>query len=680
MPNRLRDETSPYLLQHRDNPVDWYPWGPEALEKARTEDKPILLSIGYSACHWCHVMAHESFENPEIAALMNAHFVNIKVDREERPDLDSLYMGAVQAMTGQGGWPMTVFLTPEGHPFYGGTYFPPADAHGRPGFPTLLSELARAYREQRAEVDASGERISEHLNRRLEAAVPPAALTTALLDDAAQHLRRRFDPVNGGFGGAPKFPPSMALEFLLRDDVRTGNPHDRDMVARTLAHMHRGGLYDHLGGGFHRYAVDAEWRVPHFEKMLYDNALLSRLYLLAYQAFAQPVHREVVEETLDWVAREMRSPEGGFYSTLDADSEGEEGAFYVWTPESVRAAVGRAAAVVFELAYDVTPEGNFEGKSVLNLRQPLETTAQQLGYSLGMLKEELTLIRARLFDARSARVAPARDEKVLTAWNGMMLRAFAEAARVLEREDYREIAVINADFLLSRMRRDGLLLRSYRDGKAKLNAYLEDYANLIDGLIALHEATFAPRWLEEGRALADAMIAEFWDPDLPGFHDVGRHHEELVARPRDVYDNATPSGNSVACDVLLRLSAYLGDEAYRACAMQAIEGLSGAMGKYPDGFGRLLCALDFALAPTKEVAIIGPLGEHATCALVRAAFADYVPHKVVAAAPAATATPIVFLRDRPVWRDRPTAYVCVDRKCGLPVTDPEALAAEIRRT
>ncbi|MBO9542199.1 thioredoxin domain-containing protein [bacterium] len=679
MPNRLKDETSPYLLQHRDNPVDWHPWGPEALEKAKAEDKPILLSIGYSACHWCHVMAHESFETPAIAALMNEHFVNVKVDREERPELDHLYMTAVQAMTGQGGWPLTVFLTPDGRPFYGGTYFPPEDAFGRPGFPTVLAQLAKAHRERRAEVEASGEQFRAFLNRRLEASVPSTTLNTALLDNAAHHLRLRFDPVHGGFGGPPKFPPSLGLELLLRDFVRTGNAHDRDMVEATLDRMHRGGLYDHLGGGFHRYAVDAEWRVPHFEKMLYDNALLSRLYLIGYQAFERPDYREVVEETLDWVVREMRASEGGFYSSLDADTEGEEGKFYVWTPDEVRAVVGPGAAAVFELAYDVTPKGNFEGKSVLNLRQPIEAIAPLLGYSIGQLNEELTLIRARLFDARAERVAPGRDDKILTAWNGMMLRAFAEAARVLDRADYREVALLAAEFLLSRLQRDGLLLRSYKDGVAKLNAYLEDYANLIDGLLSLYEATFDPHWIEEAKRLADTMIAEFWDPSLPGFYDVGKHHEALVAQARNVYDNATPSGNSVACDVLLRLSAYLGDEGYRSYAMQAMEGLSGVMAKYPDGFARLLCALDFALAPTREVAIVGSPSLPDTCALVKAAFSRYAPHQLVAAAPQAEPGPIVFLRDRPAIDGKPTAYVCEGQTCGLPLTDPQALAQEVSR-
>ncbi len=679
MPNRLAHETSPYLVQHQDNPVDWYPWGPEALERAKNEDKPILLSIGYSACHWCHVMAHESFENPDIAALMNEHFINVKVDREERPDLDSLYMAAVTAMTGQGGWPMTVFLTPDGRPFFGGTYFPPAPRYGHPGFPTVLTQVARTYRERRQEVEEGANRIFDHLRAHLGPKAHVDTLDTALLDEAAQNLRRQYDPVNGGFGHAPKFPPSMSLEFLLRNFRRTDNQEDRRIVEHTLDRMAAGGMYDHVGGGFHRYSVDAEWLVPHFEKMLYDNALLSRLYVLAHQAFKKPELRGVAEETYDWVIREMTSPEGGFYSTLDADSEGEEGKFYVWTPDEVAEALGNpAAAKVFDTAYGVTPEGNFEGKSIPNLLEPVEQRADELGMSQGRLLQELALMRPKLFAHREQRVRPGRDEKILTAWNGLMLRSFAEAARILDRDDYRQVAVRNAEFVLTMLRRDGKLLRSFKDGEAKFNAYLEDYANLIDGLLSLYEATFDSRWMEEARALSTVMIDEFWDDARQEFYDTGKSHEALIARPQERFDNATPAGNSVACDVLLRLSLYLGDERMRGMAETALKNLGALMRKYPKGFGRMLCALDFALADAKEVAIIGHWHDPQAKAMVHAAFAEYAPHKVVAGTePGAGPGPVVFLRDRPALNEQPTAYICTGQTCGLPLTDPQELAKEI---
>ncbi|HEY9855172.1 MAG TPA: thioredoxin domain-containing protein [Stenomitos sp.] len=681
MPNRLARETSPYLLQHRDNPVDWYPWGPEALERARAEDKPILLSIGYSACHWCHVMAHESFEDPAIARLMNDHFINIKVDREERPDLDSLYMAAVTALTGQGGWPMTVFLTPDGRPFFGGTYFPPAPRYGHAGFPAVLTQVAEAYRERRAQVEEGAGRIFDHLRAHLGPQANMGALTPELLDQAVETLRQQFDPVNGGFGGAPKFPPAMTLEFLLRAYRRAHRHEDRHMVELTLDQMAAGGLYDHLGGGFHRYSVDEKWLVPHFEKMLYDNALLSRLYVLAHQALKKPEYREVAEATYDWVIREMTSPEGGFYSTLDADSEGEEGKFYVWTPDEVARALDHpAAAKVFNTAYDITPEGNFEGKSIPNLLRPLEKTADGLGYSKSKLVLELAEMRPELFDVRSKRVPPGRDEKILTAWNGMMMRSFAEAARVLDREDYRQVAVRNAEFLLTMLRRDGKLLRTFKDGQAKYNAYLEDYANLIDGLLALYEATFDQRWMDEAHTLAATMIDEFWDEDTQRFYDTGKSHEALIARPQERFDNATPAGNSVACEVLVRLSIYLGDHRYRQIAMTSMESVGALMRKYPNGFGRLLCALDFALAAPKEIAIIGRWHDPSAHAMVQAAFSQYAPHKVVAGTePDGNPGPVVFLRGRPAIGEQATAYVCTGETCGLPLTDPESLAQELGR-
>ncbi len=545
--NRLIYETSPYLRQHAHNPVDWYPWGEEALRRAREEDKPILLSIGYSACHWCHVMERESFENEQIAALMNQHFVNIKVDREERPDLDALYMGAVQAMTQHGGWPLTVFLTPDGVPFYGGTYFPPEPRHGMPGFPQVLLAVADAYRNRRGDVVAQAARVRKFLeqaNRSLPGRQD--LLQETLLSQATTAALRQLDPRYGGFGGAPKFPQPMTLEFLLRAWKRWSDPQPLHAVELTLEQMARGGIYDQLGGGFHRYSVDARWLVPHFEKMLYDNALLARLYLHAYQATGKVLYRRVAEETLDYVVREMTGPHGGFYSSQDADSEGVEGKFYLWTPEEVAAVLGERDARAFNALYDVTPQGNFEHRSILHLERPLDEVAAELGMAPAELEAVVAWARPKLYAAREQRVRPGRDEKVITAWNGLMLRAFAEAARVLERPDYRGLAVRNAKFVLGTLWQNGRLLRTFKDGQARIPAYLEDYALYSGGLLTLYEATFDPRWFRAARELADQMLALFWEPGDEAFYDTGHDQEQLVARPREVTDNAMPSGNSAA--------------------------------------------------------------------------------------------------------------------------------------
>jgi uncharacterized protein YyaL (SSP411 family) len=476
--NRLANETSPYLLQHKDNPVDWYPWGSEALAKAKAEDKPILVSIGYSACHWCHVMEHESFEDPETAAVMNEHFVNVKVDREERPDVDALYMTAVQAMTGHGGWPLNVFLMPDGTPFYGGTYWPPEDRMGMPAFQRVLEAVADTYRTQREQIEEQGERVRDVLQQAMSVQPEPGEIEERLISEAVELLGQRFDARHGGFGGAPKFPQASVLEFLLRADRFLDSARARTMVTTTLDRMAAGGIYDQIGGGFHRYAVDAIWLVPHFEKMLYDNAQLARLYLDAYRLTGTPRYREVVEETLDYVLREMTSPEGGFYSTQDADSEGEEGKFYVWTPEEIDAAVGPEDGRVLRAYYGVEPGGNFEGKSILFRPNSDEAVATTLGLSVAELREQVRAASAKLRAARDKRVWPGRDEKVLASWNGMMLRAFAEASRALDRPDYRAAAVRSAEFLLTTMSRDGRLLHTYKDGRARIAGFLDDYANV----------------------------------------------------------------------------------------------------------------------------------------------------------------------------------------------------------
>ncbi len=681
MANRLANETSPYLLQHKDNPVDWYPWGEEALARAREEDKPILLSVGYSACHWCHVMERESFEDEETARMMNEHFVNIKVDREERPDIDSIYMSAVQALTRHGGWPMTVFLTPDGAPFYGGTYFPPVPSRGMPSFQQLLLSLADAYENRRDEVARSAESVRDYLRASTGTTLPKSETPgEQLLDSAAASLLSQLDRRFGGFGGAPKFPQAMNLEVLLRHHHRKDDRAALDAVELSLRQMANGGIYDQLGGGFARYSVDEYWLVPHFEKMLYDNALLSRLYLETYQATGDAFYRRIAEETLDYVLRDMTSEEGGFYSAEDADSEGEEGKFYVWTPVEIDAVLDPEDAKLAARYWDVTERGNFEGKNILHVPRPPEAVAAEFDLAPEELWARIAEIREKLFEAREGRVRPGRDEKVLAAWNGLMLRSFALAARVTGREDYRAAAVKNATFLLAKLKEDGRLYRSYKDGRARFNGYLEDYAMVADGLVALYEATFEPRWLVEADALCDAVSELFWDEESRAFYDTPADHEELVTRPRDVYDNASPSGTSVATEVLLKLALLLDRNDYRQRAEDVLEELSGAMEKIPGGFGRLLCALDFSTSEPREVAIIGEPDAPDTKGLVDAVYGRYLPNKVVAGrAPddEEAASLIPLLAERPTRDGRATAYVCVQYACQTPTTDPEELSRQL---
>jgi uncharacterized protein YyaL (SSP411 family) len=681
MTNRLADETSPYLLQHAHNPVDWYPWGPEALERARAEDRPILLSVGYSACHWCHVMERESFEDEATAAQMNERFVCIKVDREERPDVDSIYMTAVQQMTGRGGWPMTVFLTPAGAPFYGGTYYPPAPRYGMPSFRQVLAAVWEAWRERRAEVDASADDLREML-RQTAAVLPTAsALDASVLDRAFTELARRFDPRWGGFGAAPKFPQAMVLELLLRHWKRTGSAEALEMATLTLRRMAEGGMYDHVGGGFARYSTDAQWLVPHFEKMLYDNALLARVYLHAWQAAGDPEHRRVVEETLGWVMREMTSPEGGFYSALDADSEGEEGKFYLWTADEVDALLGADDGRLFRRYYDVSDGGNFEGKNILHTAHTLDAVAAAEGVTLERLREVVERGRRVLYEARAKRVWPGLDDKVLTSWNAMMLHAFAEAARVLERDDWRKAAVRCADLLLGALRPGGRLMRTYKEGRARIPAFLEDHALLVEALLALYEATWDARWVREARSLADELLERFWDDGAGVFYDTARDAEELVVRPRDVFDNATPSGSSAAVMALLRLGELVGEGRYRAVAERALAGSMELMARVPAGFGHLLNALDFALSAPTEIAIVGnPAAEDAR-ALLRTVSRAYLPNAVLAFRTPDTgdadARLIPLLEGRTAQGGRATAYVCERLACKQPVTDASSLAEQL---
>ncbi|CAN5617585.1 thioredoxin domain-containing protein [soil metagenome] len=680
MANRLANETSPYLLQHKDNPVDWYPWGEEALKKARDEDKPVLLSVGYSACHWCHVMERESFEDEETARMMNEHFVSVKVDREERPDIDSIYMSAVQALTKHGGWPMTVFMTPDGAPFYGGTYFPPVPSRGMPSFQQLLMSLADAYENRREDVLQSAESVRDYLKAATGAAIPQSTLGPELLDAAAKSLMSQIDRRFGGFGGAPKFPQTMNLEVLLRHYHRTEDQNALASVELTLQKIATGGIYDQLCGGFARYSVDERGLVPHFEKMLYDNALLSRIYLETYQATGDEFYKRIAEETLDYVIRDMTSPEGGFYSAEDADSEGEEGKFYVWTPAEIEEALDPEEAEIALRYWDVTEAGNFEGKNILNVPRPPEAVAEEFGVSPDELWGRIEGIRDKLLAVREERVRPGRDEKVLAAWNGLMLYSFASAARVLDRDDYRKVAETNANFLLEKLRSDGRLRRSYKDGRARFNGYLEDYAMVAGGLVALYEAGFEPRWLEEADSLCAAISELFWDESRSSFYDTPVDHEELVTRPRDVYDNAAPSGTSVAAEVLLKLALFLDRYDYRQRAESVLEDLSGGMEQLPGAFGRLLAALDFHLSRTREIAIVGEPGEADTQALIETIYARYLPNKVVAGREPeddGAAGFIPLLSDRPMRDGKATAYVCEGYACQNPTTDPDELKEQI---
>ena len=679
--NRLASETSPYLLQHAHNPVDWYPWSPEAFELARREDKPVLLSVGYSACHWCHVMERESFENDDIAALMNQLFVSIKVDREERPDVDQIYMQAVQSMTGRGGWPMTVFLTPDGVPFYGGTYFPPEDRHGMPAFPRLLRSIADAYHSRRSEVLEAGRQLVETMGQSGRLSGSTSLLGRDVLTRAYLGISGEFDERDGGLGQAPKFPQPMTWEAVLRVARRTGDARGLGMLRHTLTRMARGGIYDQLGGGFHRYSVDGQWLVPHFEKMLYDNAQLASLYLHGWLATGEPLYRRIAEETLDYVRREMTHPAGGFYSAQDADSEGVEGKFFVWSADEIRAVLGDPALARAALAYWGVDDGpNFEGHSILFVPREPEEVAGTLGMTVDELMTAIGRARALLHAAREPRVHPALDDKVLASWNGLMLAAFAEAASVLGRADYLAAAVRNAEFLGKQMVRDGRLLRSWKDGQARITGYLEDYSMVGAGLLSLYEATFDRRWLDESRRLAEEALRLFWSADLNAFFDTGHDQEALVVRPRNLFDNAVPSGTSVAIDWLLRLAVIVGEERYEAIALKALRPMADLMQRYPSGFGRYLSALDFHLGPVAEVALVWRPGEErAMGPLLDTVFGRYQPNRVVvgAAEGEAAAAGLPLLAERATVGGRPTAYVCRHYVCQLPVTEPDALARQL---
>ena len=680
--NRLIDETSPYLLQHAHNPVDWYPWGEEALNLAKNLDKPILLSIGYSACHWCHVMERESFENEKIAAIMNKYYINIKVDREERPDLDEIYMSAVQIMTGSGGWPMTVFLTPELKPFYGGTYFPPDDRYGRPGFPKLLEAVEGAYRSKREEINEQAEKLVSHINQISNPkGVENLSLNDKIIEQAFYHYQNRFDSQHGGFGQAPKFPPGMGLILLLRYWKRSGNSRALHIVEFTLEKMARGGMNDQLGGGFHRYSTDEIWLAPHFEKMLYDNSLLTVTYLEAFQATGKPFYREVVEETLGYVLREMYDQKnGGFYSTQDADSEGEEGKFFVWTPDEVEQILGQVDAKVFCDFYDVTDHGNFEHQNILWVKTPTDLYTKKTNLEQTDLIKILNRCKKKLFDAREKRIKPGLDDKILTSWNGLMIRSMGLAYQILGDPRYLEAAETSAKFILKELvQKNGHLLRTHRAGKSHLNACLEDYSYFIAGLIELYQASFDPHWLREANRLNQIMISQFWDSQNGGFFFTGKDHPKLIVRSKSAYDGATPSGASMAVHVLLRLAILLNQPDLREKAKITFSLYDHTMKTAPSGSAQMLCGVDFLIDAPKEIAIVGnPLSEQ-TQEILRNIHRRFVPNKVIALLNPNTEEKqeieelIPLLAGKTSIDGKTTIYVCQNYACQLPTTDIDDL-------
>jgi uncharacterized protein len=676
MVNNLINENSPYLLQHANNPVNWFPWGEEALTKARTENKPIFLSIGYAACHWCHVMAHESFENEDTATFMNEHFVNIKVDREERPDIDAIYMQATVAMTGSGGWPMSVFLTPDLKPFYAGTYFPPVQRYNIPAFKDVLAGIARAYEEEPDEILRVSSEVSSHLQRSLASEQnSDSTFQQEHLKAVAKALVDAYDWGYGGWGQAPKFPQPMTIEFLLRR-YAAGDEDALKPAIHVLKAMSRGGMYDVVGGGFSRYSVDNFWRVPHFEKMLYDNAQLVRAYLHAWQITKEPHFKHIVIETLDFVAREMTHPAGGFYSSLDADSEGDEGKFYVWTLEEMREVL-KEESEFFEAAYGITPRGNWEGKTVLQRVLDDDSLAARFKLDPKTVQAKLSEGHSRLLAARSSRIRPGTDDKILTAWNGLMLAAVAEAARGIDETElqhkYQILATRSAEFLLDALRPDGKLKRSWRQGKITNEVFLEDYAALILGLIELYQTDFQDKWFAFAQELTAEMLDLFSDPNN-GFFDTSKDNQDLLLRPKDLQDNATPSGNSLACEVLLKLAAFTDNGPYRDIAEKSLGLVANQALRYPTSFARWLSAADFALGNVKQVAVVYGMDLDMAREFLQTIQWQYRPNTVVAASsyPPSKSAPSLLV-DRPVVDGKPTVYVCEGFVCKLPVTSTAEL-------
>ena len=669
--NHLIHETSPYLLQHAHNPVDWYPWGDEALQKAKSENRPILLSIGYSACHWCHVMERESFEDEKIAELMNNLFVNIKVDREERPDLDEIYMNAVQMLTGRGGWPMTVFLTPDGKPFYGGTYFPPADRYGVPGFPKILQGVANAYREKPEDVERSVEQILTALQRMSVSAESQRDFSQDIIAQSAEQLAQSYDAEHGGLGKAPKFPNVGVYEVFLRNYHRSKKSRFLDMVTNTLTKMARGGIYDHLGGGFHRYSVDEKWLVPHFEKMLYDNAQLIRIYAQVYCVTQESFFKQVVDETMNYLMREMLHTEGGFYSTQDADSEGEEGKFFVWTEAEITRLLGEDASEIFCRIYDVTEQGNFEDKNILHPILTLEQASKFFRRDLKEIESLVSEAKRKLFQEREKRIKPFRDEKILTSWNGLALSGIAEAIKISPHPSYLEAAQRTVDFIFSKMFRDGHLLHTYKSGTAKILGYLDDYAFLAAGLLDLFEATLDRSHANRATALVETMLNEFWDESGGGFFYTGRSHEQLIAQSKPIFDGSIPSGNAIATQVLLRSYHYTGNADHLKRAEKILRTYYSAMEKQPFGFAHMLAALDFYLAKPKEIVLVGDRKASETKHLLHRIQSLYLPNRTLQLAnpdePLDEIAP--QLAGKKAIAGKPTVYVCHNFTCSQPVVD-----------
>jgi uncharacterized protein YyaL (SSP411 family) len=668
--NRLIHETSPYLLQHAHNPVDWYPWSEEAFEKAKKENKPVLLSIGYSACHWCHVMERESFENEKIAALMNELFVNIKVDREERPDLDEIYMNAVQMLTGRGGWPMTMFLTPEGKPFYGGTYFPPEDRQGMPGFPRILQGVAQAYRERPADVEKSVAQILETLHHMAESQPSEKDFAPGIIAESCEKIARAYDSENGGLGQAPKFPNPGVYELFLRYYSESGDERYLTMVAQTLSKMAQGGIYDHVGGGFHRYSVDAKWLVPHFEKMLYDNAQLLRIYSQAYVITREPLYKTVVEESAGYLLREMHQPEGGFYSTQDADSEGDEGKFFVWTLAEIDALLGAEDGEVFARMYDVTEEGNFEERNILHPILTVDQASKFFRKEKSEIEALIARTKEKLFTAREKRIKPFRDEKIIAAWNGLLLSGLAEAIKITGASSCLEASRRTVEFIFGRMFRDGYLLHVYKDGQAKLRGYLDDYAFVALGLLDLYEVLLDRSLIDRAMELADIMLREFWDERGGGLFYTGKSHQPLISRAKPVFDASIPSGNAIAAQLLLRLYHLVGAEDYHTRAETILRSYYDAMVSQPFGFAHMLCALDQYLHPAKEIVIVGERSDARTTDLIKEIHSLYLPNKAVLIfAPGESLEKVSPLMVGKQQIDgRPTAYVCQNFTCSAPVT------------
>ena len=688
--NRLADATSPYLLQHAHNPVDWYPWGEEAFERARAEDKPIFLSVGYSACHWCHVMERESFENEAIAAFLNEHFVSIKVDREERPDVDDIYMTAVQMMTGSGGWPMSVFLTPDLKPFYGGTYYPPSDMMGRPGFMTLLHALADAWENKRQEVLSNADDLTRLVTQSMTETAGAGNVTPALIEQAVAQLEASFDPEYGGWGRAPKFPSSPSIRLLLREFLRTAEPKLLHMATTTLDKMAYGGMYDQLGGGFARYSVDNEWLVPHFEKMLYDNAQLAQAYIEAYQLTKDPLYRRIATEIFEYELRDMRDARGGFHSAEDADSEGEEGKFYLWTYDEIMGVLGNEDGELFAAYYNVQPGGNFSsheyyhaGKNILHMPLPADTVASQLGMTEDELEAKMAPLREKLMAVRAQRVRPGLDDKVLTSWNGLMISALAQGYQVFGDMRYLKAAREAAMFILTDMVGDRRLFRSHWHGKSAIPAYLDDYAFFIGALVDLYETTFDLTWIEAADEFTTTMVVQFWNEGGGSFYFTADHHEHILVRATPTQDGAIPSGNAMAASALLRLAVLTDNPGYRAKAERVLGANVENMQRYPRGFLNGLLAADYYCYPPIEIAVVGNPADDATKAFLRVIYEDFLPNKAVACLDpdgtnrATIEARVPLLAQKGLVGGKPAAYVCKNLACERPVTKPKELEEKL---